>query len=109
MKIIQAFKFCFYVPLSHLESVKEAVFAAGAGTIGNYDKCAWETAGTGQFQPLKGSDAYIGEVGRLERVDEVKVEMICAPDRIDAVVKSLIEAHPYETPAFEYWEISTVI
>ena len=54
------YKLCFYVPESHLEEVKEAVFAAGAGKMGDYDACAWQTAGQGQFRPGEGADPHIG-------------------------------------------------
>lgn len=95
------FKITFYVPESHLESVKMAMFAAGAGKIGNYDQCAWQVKGLGQFRPLSGSDAYIGDVGQLETLDEYRVEMVCEADYIKAVVKAMKEAHPYEEPAFD--------
>jgi len=100
------YKLCFYVPATHVEEVKEAVFAAGAGRIGDYDKCAWQTRGAGQFRPLPGSNAFIGQVGTVERVEEYKVEMVCAGDSIKAAVAALIQAHPYETPAFEYWPVN---
>ena len=99
------YKFEFYVPLEHLESVKEAVFAAGAGRIGAYSKCSWETAGPGQFMPLAGSSPFIGRQDSLERVEEIKVEMVCASAVIGDVVSALKAAHPYETPAYQYWEV----
>lgn len=90
----------FYVPDSHLEKVKTAIFAAGAGRIGNYDQCCWQTIGQGQFRPLAGSDPHLGKAGRLESVDEWKVEVVCEADRIETVVSALKQAHPYETPAY---------
>jgi hypothetical protein len=99
------YNFVFYVPESHLDQVKEAVFAAGAGHIGDYDYCAWQTLGTGQFRAKPGADPYIGEVGKLEKVAEYKVEMVCKKDKINDVVKALKQAHPYETPAFHYWAL----
>lgn len=96
----------FYVPAEHVEKVKENMFQAGAGKLGNYDKCAFEYKGTGQFQPLKGSDPFIGTEGEVEKVEEIKVEMICQEKYLSEVVKALIDAHPYETPA--YYVIKTV-
>ena len=96
---------CFYVPATHADAVRQAVFAAGAGRIGNYDQCAWQTEGTGQFRPLPGSEAFLGETGHVERVDECKVEVMCSRERIAAAVQALVKAHPYETPAYAYWEI----
>lgn len=100
------FKLCFFVPSDHAEAVKAAVFAAGAGRLGQYDGCSWETAGTGQFRPLPGSRPCVGTAGRLERVSELKVEMVCAAACLPGVLDALRRAHPYETPAFEYWPIN---
>ena len=95
----------FYVPETHLEEVKTAVFDAGAGQIGDYDCCCWETSGSGQFRPLDGSQPFIGEQGKIESVIEYKVEMVCAVELIDEVVSVLKQSHPYETPAYQYWEV----
>lgn len=94
-------KLCFFVPETALTAVKEAVFAAGAGRIGVYDRCAWQTLGTGQFRPLSGSEPYLGKHGELTTVPEYKVEMVMADDCRDAVLAALREAHPYEEPAYE--------
>ena len=98
-------KLCFYVPATHLETVKAAVFAAGAGRIGAYADCCWQTSGTGQFRPLEGSDPFICTSGRLETVDEFRVEMLCEDALADAVVAALRGAHPYEEPA---WDLTDV-
>lgn len=90
----------FYVPEDHLEIVKAALFEAGAGRLGNYDQCCWQTKGTGQFRPLPGSDPHLGKQGTVERVDEWKVEMVCEESRIEAVIAALKRAHPYETAAY---------
>ena len=102
-------QFCFYVPETHLEAVKAAVFAAGAGRIGNYDCCCWQSVGTGQFRPQCDSNPYLGEAGRCESVPEVKVEMVCRQSKLAAVVRALKKAHPYETPAFMYWPVKGVM
>lgn len=95
------YKLCFYVPESHLEQVKTAVFAAGAGRIGDYDSCCWQVPGQGQFRPLDGSQPFLGQQGVVEAVDEYRVEMVCEAAYIRAVVAALLGAHPYETPAFD--------
>lgn len=100
------FMLVFYVPIDKAEKVKEAVFAAGGGKLGNYDSCCWQTVGQGQFRPLAGSDPYLGETGRIEKVKELRVEMICVGAKLKAVRQALIVAHPYETPAYGYWEIN---
>lgn len=94
------YKISFYVPQSHLEKVKDNMFAAGAGKIGLYNSCAWQVLGEGQFMPLPGSQAFIGQPLQLEKVSEYKVEMICEDHYIDAVIKALKSAHPYEQPAY---------
>ena len=95
------YKICFYVPENYWEKVKEALFSAGAGKIGNYSHAVWQALGEGQFMPLAGSHAFMGQVGRLEKVIEFKVEMICADSFIHAVIAALKAAHPYEEPAFQ--------
>jgi hypothetical protein len=94
-------KLSFYVPESHLESVKTAIFAAGAGRIGNYDSCCWQTLGQGQFRALEGSAPYLGQQGRVESVEEYRVELVCEDSLIRAVVAALKAAHPYEEPAYD--------
>jgi len=101
-------KLCFYVPESHLEAVKQAVFAAGAGKIGNYDSCCWQTAGEGQFRPLSGSAPFLGQQGKLEKVTEYKVEMVCEAVLLVPVLEALRCAHPYEEPAFDVIELMPV-
>lgn len=94
------YKISFYVPESHLEKVKNAMFAAGAGKVGNYSHCAWQVLGEGQFMPLEGSQAFIGEENKLERVSEYKVEMVCDEQSISAVMHALKTSHPYEEPGY---------
>lgn len=94
-------KFCFYVPESHLDVVKQAVFDAGAGRIGNYEHCCWQVAGHGQFRPLEGATPSIGQLHQLETVVEYRVEMVCDKALISNVVNALKQAHPYEEPAYD--------
>ena len=95
------YKLTVFIPESALEQVKSALFAAGAGSIGNYEQCCWQVKGTGQFMPLVGSDPHIGMHDRLEAVDEWRVEMVVAEAVIETVITALKEAHPYETPAYD--------
>lgn len=101
------YQLCFYVPESHCEVVKEAVFARGAGRIGDYEACCWQVLGEGQFRPLPGSRPFLGSEGALEGVPEVRVEMVCSDDCIGEAVAALREQHPYEEPAFHYWRVET--
>lgn len=95
----------FYVPSEQVLLVKEAMFNAGAGKIGNYDCCSFETKGLGQFRPLNGANPYLGNMGEIEIVNEVKVEMVCNKEVIKEVVAALKKTHPYETPAYHILEV----
>ena len=99
------YKLAFFVPASHVDVVKAAVFAAGGGRIGGYDHCAWQTLGQGQFRPLDGSQPFLGQTGQVEVVEEWKVELVVADDLIAQVVAALKQHHPYETPAYEVWRL----
>jgi dinuclear metal center YbgI/SA1388 family protein len=94
-------KLVTFVPHADAERVIDALAAAGAGAIGNYDRCAWTTAGIGTFRPLTGAEPAIGEVGDVVRVPETRVEMVVPAARRAAVVGALRAAHPYEEPAFD--------
>lgn len=99
------YKLAFFVPQSHVEQVKQALFAAGAGRIGAYDSCSWQVLGHGQFRPLDGSRPFIGQAGEIEYVEEWKVELVVADELIKQVVAALRRSHPYEIPAFEVWKL----
>lgn len=98
---------CFHVPQTHLESVKEAIFSAGAGVMGHYSHCCWQVLGQGQFKPLPGSDPFIGKTNQIEMVAEYKVETVCEDHCIHEVIQALKKAHPYETPSFQIWPLRT--
>lgn len=99
------YKFCFFVPKSDLEATKQAVFTAGGGRIGDYDHCAWQTLGRGQFRPLEGSNPHLGQHGELEKVDEYKVELVCEDHLIREVVAAMKQSHPFEEPAYEVYRL----
>lgn len=99
------YKLCFYVPAANLETVKSAVFAEGAGRIGDYDSCCWQVPGEGQFRPLQGSQPHIGEHGKVETVAEFKVEMVCADEYIAAALRALKASHPYEEVAYDVFRL----
>ncbi|MEC8331453.1 MAG: NGG1p interacting factor NIF3 [Pseudomonadota bacterium] len=94
------YKIELYVPESHLAAVKTAMFEAGAGRVGNYDCCAWQTRGEGQFRPLNGSTPFIGNQGKIETVIEYKLELVCEESCLKAVIAALKRAHPYEEVAY---------
>lgn len=94
------YQISFYVPETHCDIVKQAMFDAGAGKLGDYDSCAWQTAGQGQFKPLEGSNPFLGEKNQLETVDEYKVEMMCDENKLKEAIRALKSSHPYEVPAY---------
>ena len=98
-------KLVFFVPVADAERVTAAVTAAGAGRLGDYDCCTWSTAGTGTFRPLEGATPAIGSVGSLERVPELRVETVVRRALREQVVRALLAAHPYETPAYDVVEL----
>ncbi|KAA0913557.1 NGG1p interacting factor NIF3 [Psychrobacter sp. ANT_WB68] len=99
------YKLTVFIPDAALEQVKSALFAAGAGKIGNYEQCCWQVQGIGQFMPLVGSNPNIGVHDKLETVDEWRVEMVVATTYIKEVVEALKQAHPFETPAYDVIEV----
>lgn len=94
-----------YVPAANRESLIAALAAAGAGAMGDYDRCAYTTPGQGTFRPLAGADPHIGQVGRIEQVDEDRLEMVLPPHRLRQVAAALLAAHPYEEPAYDFTEV----
>jgi len=102
------YQLIFYVPASHLEQVKSALFATGAGRYNDYDQCSWQTLGQGQFRPLPDSSPYLGQIGELETLPEYKVEMICSADCIKAALAALLATHPYQQPAYAVYKMLTV-
>ena len=98
-------KLVVFVPESALEAVRNALFEAGAGRIGDYERCSWYTAGTGTFLGGEDADPSIGERGREERVPELRLETVFPAERQREVVAALRAAHPYEEPAFDVYEL----
>ena len=85
--------------------MREALFAAGAGRIGDYERCAWYTAGTGTFLGAEGSQPSVGEVGREQQVTEYRLETVYPAELEADIVRALRESHPYEEPAFDLYEL----
>ncbi|WP_343218879.1 NGG1p interacting factor NIF3 [Candidatus Comchoanobacter bicostacola] len=95
----------FYVPDSHTDAVKEALFAAGGGVVGSYQKCCWQVLGTGQFVPDVEAHPSEGSPGVLSRVAENRVELLIQAQHKDACVAALKLAHPYECPVFYFLQV----
>jgi hypothetical protein len=84
---------------------RDAVFAAGAGRIGDYERCSWHTSGTGTFLGGEATAPAVGRAGREERIAEARVETVVPDDRVAEVVAALRRAHPYEEPAFDLYPL----
>lgn len=102
------YQLVFYVPVNHCEAVKDAIFAAGAGRLGDYERCAWQVCGQGQFRPVGGATPFLGEVGVEERLEEIRVECVIQSTLVRDVLEALIAAHPFEEPAYGVWPLMTV-
>jgi hypothetical protein len=98
-------KLVVFVPREALDDVREALFAAGAGRIGDYEHCSWYTQGTGTFRGGKDTKPSVGERGREERVQELRLETVYPVEREAEVVRALRAAHPYEEPAFDLYPL----
>jgi hypothetical protein len=99
-------KLVVFVPREALDTVRDAVFEAGAGRIGDYTRCSWYTQGTGTFLGGQSTDPSVGEPGREERVAELRLETVFPEERQAEVVEALRRAHPYEEPAFDIYVLA---
>jgi len=97
----QLYKLVVFVPATHGELVAEALFAGGAGQIGAYDQCSFQSSGIGTFRPGPGTTPYLGECGRREQVEEVRLETVVPRRRLNRVLERLMRAHPYEEVAYD--------
>ena len=104
----QRYKLVWFVPAAAADVTREAVFAAGAGHIGGYDRCSFVSEGTGTFRGGEGTNPAVGAAGREERVAECRVETIVPAARVAAVVEALVAAHPYEEVAYDLFALAEV-
>jgi hypothetical protein len=98
-------KLVVFVPHEALDQVRDALFEAGAGRIGAYERCSWYTEGTGTFLGGEGTDPSVGAAGREEHVPELRVETVFPAESHERVIAALRRAHPYEEPAFDVYEL----
>jgi len=96
-----AMKLNFYVPQAQAEQVRNALFAAGAGKLGNYDECSFSSAGEGSFRPLQNSTPYVGKKGERHIEDELQIQMVFQKHLATQMIEALVSSHPYEEVAYE--------
>ena len=101
-------KLVWFVPEEALDATRDAVFAAGGGVIGEYERCSWYTAGTGTFLAREGATPAVGGVGEEERVAEIRVEVVVPDESLAAAVDALRAAHPYEEVAFDLYPLQAL-
>lgn len=102
------YKLIFFCPLESVESVKQALFDAGAGQLGDYQQCCWQTLGQGQFYPNAKAQPVLGELESLHTLPEYRVEMLCDKAHIKAAIVALKQVHPYEEPAFDVFALESI-
>ena len=105
---MKRFKIVVYVPGTHAEALRTAIGEAGAGKIGNYSHCTFTIKGVGRFRPEEGANPTIGSVGRLEEVEEDRIETVCAEECLPAVLAAIKSTHPYEEPATDVYPIEVI-
>jgi hypothetical protein len=98
-------KIVLFVPETHTDIVREVMGKAGAGVLGNYTYCTFSTKGIGRFKPEQGSTPHIGKVGKLEEVDEERIEVTCSRERLEEVMKEIKKVHPYDEIAYDVYAL----
>jgi len=98
-------KLVVFVPTSHSDQIRKVLGDAGAGKIGNYKYCSFSVKGQGRYLPQEGAQPAIGEAGKLEVVDEERIEVECNRSNLGEIVRKLKEAHPYEEVVFDVYSL----
>ncbi len=101
-------KIVVFVPETHTDVVRDAMGKAGAGKIGNYSHCTFSTNGVGRFRPEAGAKPHIGEVGKLEEVQEERIETVCSREKLQEVIKAIKEVHPYDEVAMDIYPLENI-
>ncbi len=105
IKYIKKYKITVFCPDSHIEKISKVMSAAGAGVISKYSECSFRLKGKGTFRGGKGTNPFMGKKGKLETVDEIRLEMICDAENLNRAVNAMLKTHPYEEPAYDIYEV----
>ncbi len=98
-------KIIVFCPVDHADKVRQSMFEAGAGNIGNYDNCSFNSAGEGTFRANDGTNPFVGEIGKLHSEKEIKIETVVPSYKLNSVIKAMTKAHPYEEVAFDVYPL----
>lgn len=98
-------KIAVFVPVTHADAVRKALAESGAGHVGNYDYCSFSVKGVGRFRPNEAAKPFIGEAGKIEEVEEERVETICPGEKLEAVLAAVKKVHPYEEPVIDVYPL----
>jgi len=98
-------KIVVFVPLDYGDDIRKALANAGAGHIGNYDFCSFSVKGVGRFRPLEGTKPFIGQQGKIEKIEEERIETVCSVEILDKVLDAVKKVHPYEEPAIDVYPL----
>ncbi len=99
------YKLVVFVPLTHIEQVRQAIHAAGAGKTGGYSECSFQSPGTGSFKPGTGTNPFLGKMGQLEQVEEIRLETVCLERDLNKVLEAMHASHPYEEVAYDLLQL----
>ncbi len=98
-------KIVVFVPLTHTDKVRDAIGKARGGVIGNYQHCSFSSQGIGRFKPNENAKPHIGQAGKLEQVEEEKIEFVCERNRAKSIIKEIKKVHPYEEVALDIYPL----
>ncbi len=106
--MIKKYKIVVFVPIDSADSVRQAMAQAGAGQIGNYSHASFSSLGIGRFKPLEGANPNVGQVGKIEEVEEERIEVICPQEIAEQVIQAMKTAHPYEEMAYDVYKLEDI-
>ena len=102
------YKVVVFVPVANADEMRQVIDDAGGGRMGNYSHASFSTRGIGRFKPLGGARPTIGEVDKIEEVEEERIEFVCSEDALQGVLAAIRKAHPYEEPAIDVWQLADI-
>ena len=102
------YKLAVFVPVSHAEKVRQAIHEAGGGRMGKYSHCSFSSRGVARFKPEQGANPSFGKVGKIEEIEEEKIEVLCEKEVVGKVIAAMKKAHPYEEVAYDVYKLENM-